>query len=278
MNKNRFLLLPLAVIFLLNVAYSQPEYPRVSPGAKVSQRIGITDVTVTYHRPGVKNRLVWGGLIPLEKVWRAGANQATTIEFSTDVTIGKTLIPAGKYSLFIIPTTKSATIIINKNSDLWGTMGYDEKDDVVRLRANVDFLEHQEWLVYTFENLTKNSTDLLVRWEDFGIRFNLSVDTDKYVLEGARKSKGWKELLNAANYCLESNVSLDEGRKWIDQSLAEEKNYWNMTVKAKYLVNDGQYDGARKIMEDALKVGKDMESVPYNIEEMETLLKEWKNQ
>lgn len=278
MKNNRLLLLILTLFFLFNIVYSQPEYPQVSPGAQVSQRIGITDVTVTYHRPGVKGRLVWGGLVPLEKIWRAGANEATTIEFSTDVTIGKTLVPAGKYSIFILPTTKTATIIINKKNDLWGTNGYDENDDIVRLRADLDYLEHQEWLIYTFENLTKNSADLRMRWEDFGIGFTISVETDKFVLEGARKSKGWKELLNAANYCLENNVSLDEGRKWIDESLAEEKNYWNMVVKAKYLANDGQFDGARKIMEDAIKTGKEMDQVPYNVEEMEKLLKEWKNQ
>lgn len=278
MTKNRFVFMFLVLIFLLNTVHSQPKYPRTSPGAKVSQQVGITDVTVTYHRPGVKGRLVWGGLVPLEKIWRAGANQATTIEFSTDVTIGKTLVPAGKYSLFILPTTKKATIIINKKSDLWGTGGYDEKEDVVRLRADLDYLAHQEWLIYSFENLTKNSADLMMRWEDFGIRFTINVDTDKFVLEGARSAKGWKELLEAANYCLDNNVSLDEGRKWIDASLSEEKNYWNMTTKAKYLAHDGQYDGARKIMDDALKAGKEQEKPPYNIEEMEKLLKEWKNQ
>jgi len=105
-----------------------------------------------------------------------------------------------------------------------------------------------------------------------------SIFTLHFLLEGARKAKGWKEKLQAATYCLENKVALDEGRKWIDQSLDEEKNYWNLTVKAKYLANDGQLDGARKIMGDAIAMGKAMDRIPYNIEEMEQQLKEWKNQ
>ena len=275
MITKRLFLIIFLLGWLVQQIYAQPQYPRVSPGASVSQIIGITKVTVNYHRPGVKNRLVWGGLVPLDKIWRAGANEATTIEFSHDVTIGDQPVPAGKYSFFILPTTKSATIILNKNADLWGTYGYNEENDLLRIKAKLDFLDHQEWLIYTFEHLTPSSADLVMRWEDFGIRFTIKVDTDKFVLEGARQAKGWKELMQAARYCLEHDIALQEGHQWIDQSVKEEKNYWNMTLKAKYLAKEGQYDGARSVMMEAIELGRAMEKKPNNLEEMEALMKEW---
>ncbi len=273
---NRFILIvSILVIVMLGQLFAQPQYPRVSPRATVSQLIGITEVKVTYHRPGVKGRLIWGGQVPLDEIWRAGANEATTIEFSHDVTIGGKVVPAGKYSLFILPTQKDATFIINKDHSLWGTDGYKEEKDVVRVTTKAEYLTHMEWLQFSFSKLRKNSALLSMHWEDFSVGFEIKVDTDKYVLEGARKAEGWKQLNEAAIYCIENEVGLDEGRKWIDQSLAEKRNYWNLTTKAEYLAYDGDLDGAKKIMKEAIEVGQKMERVPYNIEEREKQLLEW---
>jgi len=273
---NRFILIvSILVIVMLSQLFAQPQYPRVSPRATVSQVIGITEVKVTYNRPGVKGRLVWGELVPFDEIWRTGANEATTIEFSHDVTIGETLVPAGKYSLFVLPTQKDATFIINKNPNLWGKSGYKEEDDIVRVTIKAEYLTHMEWLQFSFSKLRKNSALLSMHWEDFSVGFEIQVDTDKYVLEGARKAKGWEQLNEAAIYCLENEVALDEGRKWIDQSLAEERNYWNLTTKAEYLAHDGDLDGAKKIMKEAIKVGQKMERAPYNIKEREKQLMEW---
>jgi len=270
-----FMILSFILSFLIGHLMAQPEYPRVSPEATVSQTIGITEVKVTYHRPGVKGRLVWGELVPLDKIWRAGANQATTIEFSHDVTIDKTIVPAGKYSLFILPTQKDATFIINKNTNLWGTGGYKQEEDVVRATVKVDYVSHIEWLQFSFSKLRKNSALLSMHWEDFSVGFTINVDTDKYVLEGAKKAKGWEEFNEAAIYCLENEVALDDGRGWIDKSIAEEKSYWNLTTKAEYQAYDEKYSDAVKTMNEAIELGKKMEDVPYNIGEREKQLQEW---
>jgi hypothetical protein len=272
-----FIILSFIFIFLVGHLMAQPEYPQISPGATVSQKIGITKVTVTYSRPGVKGRLVWGELVPLDNIWRAGANQATTIEFSHDVKIENTIVPAGKYSLFILPTQKDATFIINKNADLWGTGGYKQEEDVVRTTVKAEYLNHMEWLQFSFSKLRKNSVLLSMHWEDFSVGFTINVDTDKYVLEGARKAKGWEELNEAAVYCLKNEVALDEGSEWIDKSIAEEKSYWNLTTKAEYLAHDEKYSDAVKTMNEAIEMGKKMEDVPYNIGEREEQLEEWKN-
>ena len=272
-----FIILSFILSSLTGHLIAQPEYPRISPGASVSQMIGITKVTVTYHRPGVKGRLVWGELVPLNNIWRAGANEATTIEFSHDVTIDNTSVPAGKYSLFILPTQKDATFIINKNANLMGTNGYNQEDDVVRTTVKAEYLNHMEWLQFSFSKLRKNSALLSMHWEDFSVGFTIDVDTDKYVLEGARKAKGWEELNQAAIYCLKNEVALDEGRAWIDKSIADKKSYGNLATKAEYLAYDGKYSDAIKTMNEAIELGKKMENVPNNLDQREKQLAEWKS-
>lgn len=272
-----FIILSFIFSFLVGHLMAQPEYPQISPGATVSQMIGITKVTVTYSRPGVKGRLVWGELVPMDKIWRAGANHSTTIEFSHDVTIDKTIVPAGKYSLFILPTQKDATFIINKNNELSGTYGYKQEEDIVRTTVKAEYLNHMEWLQFSFSKLRKNSALLSMHWEDFSVGFTINIDTDKYVLESAKKAKGWEELNAAAIYCLVNEVALDKGRAWIDKSIAEEKSYWNLTTKADYQAHDENYSDAVKTLNEAIEMGKKMEDVPYNVGEREKQLAEWKN-
>jgi hypothetical protein len=267
------------VIFLLitETAVAQVNYPRVSPGAKVSQMIGITEVTVTYHRPGVKNRLVWGDLVPFNEIWRTGANEATTIEFSHDVTFANTVIAAGNYSFFtIIDASQNAvTIIINKNPDLWGTSGYKKEEDVVRLSVKPVHSEHQEWLQFSFDDLSKNSANLVFHWENFKFPIKISVDTDKNVLAEIKDSIGWRAHLRAANYCLENKAQLEDGLQALNHSINLNKNYWNMTTKARFHAMDEEYDAAVETMKEALVLGKKMDDPPYNMKSMEALIKEW---
>ena len=150
--------------------------------------------------------------------------------------------------------------IINKNAELFGTRGYKQEEDVVRITTKAEYLNHMEWLQFSFSKLRKNSALLSMHWEDFSVGFTINVDTDKYVLEGARKAKGWDELNEAAIYCLENEVALDEGRKWIDQSLTEKRTYWNLTTKAEYLAHDGDLEGAQKTMQEAIDIGKKMDT------------------
>jgi hypothetical protein len=277
MVKKLFFVLSLILLLFLSQVDAQPQYPRVSQGASVSQMIGITNVTVTYHRPGVKGRLIWGEVVPFGELWRAGANEATTIEFSTDVLIEGTKIPAGKYSFFILlkENSKSAMLILNKNVNLWGTSDYNKEEDILRLEVKPEYLEHEEWLIYTFENIKKDFSALRMHWEDFAVSLPITVETDKLVLEGARKAKGWKEKMNAAKYCLENDVALEEGSKWIDESVSEERNYWNLSLQAQYQAEKGKKDTAIKTMQEALSLGEKMERKPYNLDDMKESLKNW---
>jgi len=125
----------LAVLFILpNFAQQNLTQPRASQQASVSQRVGLTDITINYHRPGVKGREIWGKLVPYDQIWRAGANENTTISFNTRVKINGKEVPGGKYGLHMIPTEKNWTIILSKDNAAWGSFFYDESHDQMRFR------------------------------------------------------------------------------------------------------------------------------------------------
>ena len=138
---------------------------RVSPKAGVFQTIGLTDVNVSYSRPGVKNRKIWGELVPYNKVWRAGADEATKITFSTDVIIEGKKLPAGAYGFFAIPGENEWTLIFNKIADQWGAFTYNESEDALRIKVKPVSNSNQEWLLYSFTDMTSTTAQLNLIWE-----------------------------------------------------------------------------------------------------------------
>jgi hypothetical protein len=146
---------------------------RVSPKAGVFQTLGITDVDVSYSRPGVKNRKIWGELVPYNKVWRAGADEATKITFSTDVTIEGKKLPAGAYGFFAIPGENEWTLIFNKIADQWGAFTYNESEDALRIKVKPVSNSNQEWLLYSFTDMTSTSAQLNLIWEKLKVSFKI---------------------------------------------------------------------------------------------------------
>lgn len=162
----------LSFIFILNGCGDSQ--PRVSPMASVSQTIGeSTEITVTYNRPGVKGREIWGKLVPYDKVWRSGANEATTISFSDDVQIEGQALAAGTYALFTIPAKNEWTVIFNKKADQWDAYDYDSKDDALRIKTTAETASNMEWLDYAFEQLDGASAVLALRWEKLKVPFRI---------------------------------------------------------------------------------------------------------
>ena len=146
---------------------------RVSPKAGVFQTLGITDVNVSYSRPGVKNRKIWGELVPYNKVWRAGADEATKITFSTDVTIEGKKLPAGAYGFFAIPGENEWTLIFNKIADQWGAFTYNEAEDALRIKVKPVSNSNQEWLLYSFTDMTPTTAQLNLIWEKLKVSFKI---------------------------------------------------------------------------------------------------------
>jgi len=171
-----------------STAFAQKEKkPRLSLKAGVFQRIGVdTDINISYSRPGVKGRKIWGGLVPYGLApgdkeshgkpfpWRGGANECTTIEFSKDVTIDGHKLPAGKYSMQFIPSPKEWIVIFNKNTKLWGSFDYDKKDDALRIKVTPVEAPFQEWLSYGFDDLAGTSCTAYLWWEKLKVPFKIS--------------------------------------------------------------------------------------------------------
>jgi len=233
--------------------------PQLSPAASVSQTLGITNITITYHRPAVKDRKVWGALVPYGDVWRAGANENTTISFADPVKIEGKDLPAGTYGLHMIPTKDAWTIIFSKNSTSWGSFFYDEKEDALRVTVNPEPAAFQEWLSYSFDDGTPHSVVASLRWEKLRVPIRIDCDVNTIVLQHARNvylrgpaGFSWQGFSQAAAYCLQHEVDEDEGLAWIDKSIGVNENFSNLAVKSGLLDKLGKTKEAAEARQRAL--------------------------
>jgi hypothetical protein len=166
-----------AILFFENQSFAQngKQEIRLSPKAEVMQQVGLTDIKILYGRPGVKGRAIWGKLVPYDAVWRAGANEATKITFSTDVLIEGKKLKKGSYSFFSIPGKKEWTIIFNKVADQWGAFEYNESQDALRVKVKTEKGNWQEWLAYTITKVTDTSAVIRLEWEKLKVPFKVEV-------------------------------------------------------------------------------------------------------
>lgn len=162
--------------FIFNCEYyAQEKEPkvRISPKAETMQTVGNTDIRIIYSRPGVKGRTIWGGLVPYDVVWRAGANEATKFIFSTNVTINGKLLKAGSYSFFTIPGKKEWTIIFNKVANQWGAFEYNEAEDALRIKVKPEKGSNVEWLLYSANKISDTAAIIKLEWEKLKIPFKV---------------------------------------------------------------------------------------------------------
>jgi hypothetical protein len=228
--------------------------PRISQGAKVTQVIGLSEVTIFYHRPGVKGREIWGPgkLLPYDSIWRAGANEPTLFTFSDPVTIERKTLPAGTYRFLTIPGSTEWTVIFNSEVKNWGT-DYEPKYDMLRFKVNPEVGPHEEWLSFSFTALTPSSARAVLAWEKVRIGFKIEFNT----LGKLEASLGtWQELNGAARDALTENVYQNEAMTWIERSIALDKNEMNLRTKAELLAAAGRTPDAIAAAEEAMKIGK----------------------
>ena len=223
---------------------SQPtelNIPRVSQRGAVTQRIGLTDVTITYHRPAVGGREIWGKTVPYGKVWRAGANENSTIAFSDDVSVEGKPLGAGTYGLHMIPDKDQWTVIFSKNSTSWGSFSYDEKEDALRVNVKPQTAEIREALTYTFDEIKPDSAAATLKWEKLAVPFHISVDVKGVVLRSIKNElRGvggftWAGYDEAAQWCLDNKYNLEEALKWEDTSIQNEERFENYETKSRIL-------------------------------------------
>ena len=281
------LLLTCAVEFASAQTPPAVRVPRPSQKATVMQTVGVTDITITYHRPGVKGRTIWGDppagvtvtgeatlddqnarlkgapIVPYGHVWRTGANEATQFSVTDDVLINGQPLKAGTYSLHTIPTRDEWTIIFNSDAGQWGSFTYDAKKDALRVKAKPQTVaDNEEWLMYTFDPVTDNSAQVNIRWEKVRVPFTVEIkDVTSLTLDKARsavaaaKPDDWRTPLQAANYAL-SVKNVDEGTRWLEQSIKVKPTFQNLAAKANFLFNSGKKEEGLVVAEQAIQQGK----------------------
>jgi len=284
--------------------------PRASQKASVMQTVGVTDIKITYSRPGVKGRRILGDaptsatndtatldgmtmgrasvkdvpVVPYGHVWRTGANEATVFEVSDNVLINGQPLPAGRYSLHTIPARDEWTIIFNKDDGQWGSLEYDEKKDALRIKAKPQIMAaNQEWLMFNVEPLANNTAQVNLRWEKVSVPFTIEVkDVNSLVIEKARsavasaKPDDWQTRLQAANFAFQNKLNPDEAMQWLDQSIKIKETFGNVSLKARVLADEGKNAEAVATGERAIRLGKEAKASPQSIAGMEKLVAGWK--
>ncbi|MFH0989300.1 MAG: DUF2911 domain-containing protein [bacterium] len=226
--------------------------PRLSQGAKVSQVIGLSEVTIFYHRPGVKGRKIWGDVVKYNEPWRVGANEPTLIQFSDEVTIEGKKLPAGTYRLLMFPGEKEWSVVLNAEVKSWGTV-YDAKYDTLRFAVKPESGPNEEWLSLSFEDLTPASAKIVMAWEKVRIAFKIEFN----LLAKLQASVGTAGVLNqAARFAVDNKLYYKEAMGWVDRSIAIDKNAGNLRTKAELLALDGKNAEALASAEEALSLAK----------------------
>ncbi|HVG07036.1 MAG TPA: DUF2911 domain-containing protein [Thermoanaerobaculia bacterium] len=224
----------------------QPQFqlPRPSPNATVTQTVGITDISIHYSRPGVKGRTIWGELVPYGEVWRTGANENTTIRFSTPVKVEGKDLPAGLYGLQTIPTADQWTVIFSKDADQWGAFSYKPENDALRVQVKPQPAEMRERMAFDIEDVTDTSARIVLHWEKLQVPFTVEADTTKLTAEAVKSTMRWQNFVQAANYCIQANACLDDAGRWLEASIALEPTFGNQRAKAMLLAKQNKFKDA----------------------------------
>ena len=280
----------LCVLCFATAAFAQIQTPRASQKASVMQRIGVTDVTITYSRPGVKGRQIWGDPLPEQKaqgeatlddqnerpkgapivpwghIWRAGANEATQFVVTDDVLINGQKLAAGSYSLHTIPNKTEWTIVFNGTANQWGSFDYDPAKDTLRVKVKPEMSQtNEEWLSYSFDPVSDDSAQVNIRWEKISVPFTVKVpDVAALTLAklkatvAAAKPDDWRTPMQAGVYLVNNANTADdaEGMAWIDQSIKVKETFQNLANKANALYKLGKKEEAFAVADQAIQRGK----------------------
>jgi len=257
---------------------AQLDLPRASPSAKVSQLIGLTEVTVEYSRPAVRGRKIWGQLVPYDKLWRTGANQATKITFSRTTTLAGQSVPAGSYALFTIPSKGAWTVILNKQADQSGSGSeYKAELDQVRFQVTPKSAPMRERLTFQFSDFNDDQGVLDLEWERLRLPMAIKVDTEAHALANIKQAldSTWRTHAVAARYLAETRKDYDSALRVIEQSLALKEEWFNLWIKATIVAAKGNRKEAIALGEKSYELGKKAEM--FFLEgEIKKTLADWK--
>ncbi len=286
----RTLALVLLLMLLPSLAARAEGPPRISQMATVTQTVGLAEVSLTYSRPSVREREIFGGLVPLGEIWRTGANEATTLTVSQDCTIGGKPLAAGTYSLFTIPGTDSWTVIINKEAEQWGAYRYKEEQDALRIDVQPKQAAHSEQMRFEFSNVTADSATLSLHWAETVVPIEIGFNTLAIAKEQARREVAADDSSDAgaasqwASYFYQQESNTDEALTWAKAAATGSPNYWNAALLARLLARSGDKAQAITAAKHAVQMGtKALAERPNNrmkgdMKELAEQLKSWSGQ
>ena len=231
--------------------------PELSPHARVEQTVGLTDLVVDYHRPATRGRAIYGDLVPFGEVWRAGANENTVFETSTDVMVEGQPLAAGRYGLHTIPGETEWTVIFSTMADAWGSYSYEEAEDALRVTVMSREAPHAERLAYRFDAPNEDGATLVLHWAEREVPVAITVDTPGVVLASMeRELRGipgffWEGWNQAAQYALDHDLRLADAMGWVETSIERQPTFANRMTKAGLLAATGQDAEADEVREDA---------------------------
>ncbi|WP_317045229.1 DUF2911 domain-containing protein [Algoriphagus halophilus] len=244
--------------------------PQASPSAKIAQKVGLTDVTVSYSRPSKKGRKIFGELVPYGAIWRTGANGATVLSFSTDVKIQGKDVPKGQYALYSIPDKKSWTIILSKNTKLWGAIGYNPEEDLIRFDVTPTKTKKEyETFEISFTNMTDKGADLMMAWDQTSASFHISMDSDPIVMAQIKEyvldqdTDNPSLLYEASSYYLNTGRDLNKAYEWIQESVQTDPKYWAYHLKAKIEVALGLKTEAIESAKESIDLAEEAQNPDY---------------
>jgi hypothetical protein len=262
--KNLIVLLVSGIAFFTSTLHAQEakkiDFPQASPSASVKEKVGVTGVSIEYSRPSVRERKIFGGLLPYGVVWRTGANAATKITFSTDVKLGGAAVPAGSYALFTIPGEAEWTVILSKVvNDQWGSYAYDKKDDQARIKVKpVAMAEPQETMTISLQDMHAGKANLVIAWDK--TKVPIEIDTDvvakiKPQIEAAMAGSGKKPYFAAAMFYYENDLDMALAKQWIEAAAKEQPDaMWLIYRKGLILKKAGDKEGAMAAAKQALEL------------------------
>ncbi|MFN3800885.1 DUF2911 domain-containing protein [Belliella pelovolcani] len=267
---SKLLMLALSLFFVLTAHAQQIEMPQASPASTIAQKIGLTDVKIEYSRPSTKGRKIFGELVPFGQVWRTGANAATIITFSTDVKIEGNEVPAGSYAIYSIPDRNEWTIILSKNTKLWGAVGYNQEDDYLRFKVKPGKTgQKYETMEVGFVDMTDTGATVSIKWEQTRVRFRIETDVDPIVMAQIRQLVIDQQPTNpglyyqAANYYFTNNKDMRQALEWINKSVDSDPKYWTVHLKAKIELALGMKKEAIESARSSMNMAKEAKNPDY---------------
>jgi hypothetical protein len=250
--------------------------PLASQSATVTQRVGLTDVSLTYHRPAVGGRAIWGSIVPYGQVWRAGANENTVLTLGTDATVGGVRVPAGSYGLHMIPTASAWTVILNKEHQAWGSFFYDQKDDAARFTVTPQAAPFVERLAYTLDDPTETSVVATLRWEKLAVPIRIEVDTPALVVTSLQSQLrgaagfNWRAFAQAATWCANHGVGLELAQAWADRAVTLNRSFPSLRAQALVAEKRGDAAKASALRGEAMTLASEADMNQYGYELLQT--------